>query len=59
MKVLVKHIRGMYFQGEGERASGHPRVFKDIEVAYKFWGESLAEDKLQRAACTTLNGEIL
>ncbi len=35
---------------EGERASDHPRVFKDIEVVYKFWGESLSEDKLQRAA---------
>lgn len=34
---------------EGERASDHPRVFKDIEVVYKFWGESLSEDKLQRA----------
>jgi len=35
---------------EGERASDHPRVFKDIEVVYKFWGESLSEDKLKRAA---------
>lgn len=109
MKVLVKHIKGMHFQGqgsckvrtnidtsvnaggtgqgtnpmelllmaiagcsgmdiisildkmkvkvqrfettvEGDRASDHPRVFKDIEVVYKFWGDSLSEDKLQRAA---------
>jgi len=109
MKVLVKHIKGMHFQGEGsskvitnidasvtaggsgygtnpmelllisiagcsgmdivsilgkmqvkpqrfeisvegERTSDHPRVFKDIEVVYKFWGESLPEDKLERAA---------
>ena len=34
---------------EGERDSNHPRVFKDIEVIYKFWGQSLPEDKLQRA----------
>lgn len=34
---------------EGERASDHPKVFKDIEVVYKFWGESLPEDKLLRA----------
>lgn len=34
---------------EGERASDHPKVFKDIEVVYKFWGESLPEDKLKRA----------
>jgi putative redox protein len=109
MKVLVKHLKGMHFQGEGstkfitnidiavtaggtghgaspmelilmaiagcsgmdiitilekmkvnfkrfemsvegERSSDHPRVFKDIEVVYKFWGESLSEDKLKRAA---------
>ena len=34
---------------EGERASDHPRVFNDIEVVYKFWGESLPEEKIQRA----------
>ncbi|KLU67757.1 MULTISPECIES: OsmC family protein [Desulfosporosinus] len=34
---------------EGERASDHPKVFKDIEVVYKFWGKSLPEDKLRRA----------
>ncbi|HZK52683.1 MAG TPA: OsmC family protein [Desulfosporosinus sp.] len=109
MRVMVKHIQGMYFQGEGsskvrtnidtsvtaggtghgtnpmelllmaiagcsgmditsilekmnvkvqrfemivegDRASDHPRVFKDIEIVYKFWGESLSEEKLQRAA---------
>lgn len=109
MRVMVKHIQGMYFQGEGsskvrtnidtsvtaggtghgtnpmelllmaiagcsgmditlilekmnvkvqrfemivegDRASDHPRVFKDIEIVYKFWGESLSKEKLQRAA---------
>ncbi|HBV85711.1 OsmC family protein [Desulfosporosinus sp.] len=108
MKVSVKHIRGMHFQGEGsakvltnmdtsvtaggtghgtnpmelllmtiagcsgmdivtildkmqvkfqrfettvegERANDHPRVFRDIEVVYKFWGEALPKDKLERA----------
>lgn len=34
---------------EGERANDHPRVFKDIELVYKFWGEALPEVKLQRA----------
>ena len=34
---------------EGERSSDHPRVFKDIEVVYKFWGEPLPEDKIKRA----------
>jgi len=109
LKVLVKHIKGMHFQGqgstrvrtnidtsvtaggsgqgtnpmelvlmaiagcsgmdiisildkmrvkvqrfemtvEGERAGDHPRVFIDIEVVYRFWGDALSEDKLQRAA---------
>lgn len=47
MQVKVKKFE---MSVEGERASDHPRVFKDIEVVYKFWGESLPEDKLQRAA---------
>ncbi len=34
---------------EGERSNDHPRVFKDIEVVYMFWGDALPEDKLQRA----------
>ncbi|KGK89859.1 OsmC-like protein [Desulfosporosinus sp. HMP52] len=34
---------------EGERASDHPRVFKDIELVYKFWGDSLVKEKLERA----------
>lgn len=47
MKVEVQRFEMLV---EGERASDHPRVFKDIEIVYKFWGQSLAEDKLQRAA---------
>ncbi|AFQ44435.1 OsmC family protein [Desulfosporosinus meridiei] len=34
---------------EGERASDHPRVFKDIELVYKFWGDSLVKENLERA----------
>lgn len=34
---------------EGERGNDHPRVFKDIEVVYKFWGKALREDEIQRA----------
>lgn len=34
---------------EGERAGDHPRVFKDIEIVYKFWGEALTKDKIERA----------
>ncbi|WP_042338601.1 OsmC family protein [Desulfosporosinus youngiae] len=47
-KMKVKYQR---FEAtvEGERASDHPRVFKDIEIVYKFWGESLPKDKLDRA----------
>ena len=47
MRVKVQRFETIV---EGERASDHPRVFKDIEVVYKFWGESLSEEKLQRAA---------
>lgn len=45
------HLKILRFETivEGERASDHPRVFKDIEVVYRFWGESLTEDKLKRA----------
>lgn len=39
---------------EGERANDHPRVFKDIEVVYKFWGDALSEDKLQRAVALSM-----
>lgn len=46
MKVKVQRFEATV---EGERASDHPRVFKDIEVVYKFWGEDLPNDKLQRA----------
>ena len=34
---------------QGERATDHPRVFTDVEVVYKFWGENLSEEKLKRA----------
>lgn len=34
---------------QGERASNHPRVFTDIEVIYKFWGNEIPEDKVLRA----------
>lgn len=34
---------------EGERAGDHPRVFKDIEIVYKFWGEALTKDQVERA----------
>lgn len=39
---------------EGERESNHPRVFRDIEIVYKFWGESLKREKLQRAVQLSL-----
>ena len=46
MKVNVQRFETTV---EGERASDHPRVFKDIEVVYKLWGQTLPKDKLQRA----------
>lgn len=32
-----------------EMADTHPKVFTSIEVHYKFWGENLATDKLEKA----------
>ena len=46
MKVKIQRFEATV---EGERTSNHPRVFKDIEIVYKFWGESLPKDKLDRA----------
>lgn len=46
MKVKITRFEATV---EGERASDHPRVFKDIEIVYKFWGDSLPKDKLERA----------
>lgn len=34
---------------QGDRASNHPRVFTDIEVIYRFWGNEVSEEKLMRA----------
>lgn len=47
-KMQVK-VQNFETTVEGERAGDHPRVFKDIEVIYKFWGETLPEDKIRRA----------
>ena len=47
-KMQVK-FRKLEISVEGDRASNHPRIFKDIEVIYRFWGDSLPEDKIQRA----------
>lgn len=34
---------------EGDRVSDHPRVFNDIEIVYKFWGEALIKENIERA----------
>jgi putative redox protein len=34
---------------QGDRANDHPRVFTDIEVVYKIWGNELPEEKLLRS----------
>lgn len=33
----------------GDRSAENPRVFTDIELNYRFWGENLPEKKIQRA----------
>lgn len=43
---------------QGERSTDHPRVFTDIEVSYRFWGDGIEEeqvqDKLNRALALSL-----
>ncbi|MDD3807360.1 MAG: OsmC family protein [Candidatus Marinimicrobia bacterium] len=34
---------------EAERAKEHPKVFTNIHVIYKFWGDNLLESAIQRA----------
>lgn len=31
---------------QGDRAAEHPRIFTDIEVGYRFWGEGLKNEKV-------------
>ncbi len=47
-KMRVKYTR-LEIAIQGERAAEHPRIFTDIEVVYRFWGQELPEDKLRRA----------
>lgn len=53
-KMRVK-ISRFEINVQGERATEHPRVFTDIEVIYKFWGEDLPDEKLQRAVSLSMN----
>lgn len=53
-KMRVKYAR-FEISVQGERAAEHPRVFTDVEVVYKFWGEELPEDKLGRAVTLSLD----
>lgn len=47
-KMRVKYNR-LEISVQGERANDHPRVFTDVEIEYKFWGDSIPEDKIKRA----------
>jgi len=47
-KMQIKYKR-FEIEVEGERAGEHPRVFTDIEVVYKFWGDNIPKDKVERA----------
>ncbi|MHB1651983.1 MAG: OsmC family protein [Desulfitobacteriaceae bacterium] len=52
-KMRVKFSR-FEISVQGERAAEHPRVFTDVEVLYKFWGEDLSEDKLSKAVSLSM-----
>jgi putative redox protein len=47
-KMHISHDR-FEIMVQGDRASNHPRVFTDIEVIYRFWGNEMPEEKLMRA----------
>lgn len=34
---------------EGDTTDSHPKVYKTIEVIYRFWGEELDEAKIEKA----------
>ncbi|NLC76830.1 MAG: OsmC family protein [Clostridia bacterium] len=36
-------------QVSGERAEDHPKVFSQVSVVYKIWGDNIPEEKLARA----------
>lgn len=33
----------------GERAGDHPKVFSEVSVVYRIWGDNIPEEKLARA----------
>ncbi|KLU58933.1 hypothetical protein CEB3_c49520 [Peptococcaceae bacterium CEB3] len=53
-KMRIKYTR-FEVAVHGDRAAEHPRVFTDVELVYKFWGDGLAQDKLERAVTLSLN----
>ncbi|HHW05983.1 MAG TPA: OsmC family protein [Clostridia bacterium] len=40
-------------QVSGERAEDHPKVFKQVSVVYRVWGQDIPEDKVARAVQLT------
>jgi len=47
-KMRIAYDR-LVIEVEGEVTSDHPKVFTDIEVIYKFWGEDLPRDRIEHA----------
>jgi putative redox protein len=57
-----KTIERFEIEVEGERGSEHPKVFKTIDVKFRFWGPHLTQEEVEKAAhlsdekyCSVLN----
>ncbi len=57
-----KTIERFEIEVHGERSSEHPKVFKNIDVKFCFWGKDLTQDEVEKAThlsdekyCSVLN----
>ena len=44
-----KNLKNFEIQVESKRADAHPKVYTEIHLTYKFWGEDLTEAEVKRA----------
>jgi len=57
-----KTIERFEIEVNGERSETHPKVFKNIDVMFRFWGKDLTQDEVEKAShlsedkyCSVLN----
>lgn len=49
LKKMQEPVRGLEVSARADRAEDHPKVYKGIEVEYRFRGKGLSRQKLERA----------